>query len=530
MVEAFRKWLRRHYGDDAEALRIAWGDLGVDFDIAQIPSREARLAVDDFAFRDPRKSRPVVDYGICFSEVFADGITHFARVVKEVTHREWICGVFYGYLVYGGMFPYTLQNSGHRAIERVLHCPDVDLLAAPYSYNDRGLGGDSTPMSVVDSVHLHGKLWFNEDDNRTHLAGPEAGDFGRTNDLQGTLAVLQRSFAQTLTKGAGLWWFDMTGGWYDQPEIARCMRRMREIAELSNNPDRGHPSEEGLAVILDDSSPLYMTLGDRVIRPLITKQVSCELGRIGAPYHTYLVDDLADPAMPEYRCYLFLNTFHLTKAQRQVIDNRVRRDGKVAVWIYAPGFIEEELSVEGVSEITGIQVGVADVESDLHVHPVNFDHPITANLPRGLRFGTDNLIGPVFYGDDPSTTTLGMLTYLYTRTRPGLCLKSFTDWTSIYIAAPMVPACLLRGIVRFAGIHLYSEGDDVLYADGRFLTLHTRYPGRRWICLPRQCDVYDLFEGCSPRGEPLATGVWGFDVDLTAGVTKLYLLVETSNE
>ncbi len=531
MRKAFRQWLRVRYHGDDEALRAAWQDPALDFDHAAIPLPERRSATDCFAFRDPRRSRDVIDYGACFSQVFAEGIAHFARTVKQTTQREWLCGVFYGYLFYGGMFPYTLQNSGHRALEKVLHCADVDLLAAPYSYNDRGLGGDSVPMSLVESVHLHGKLWFNEDDNRTFLAGAAAGHFGRTEDLQGTLAVLQRSVAHTLTKAAGLWWFDMTGGWYDRPEIARCMARAREIAELGDRLRR--PPTPGpvqaLAVVMDDQTPLCLSLGDALVRPFLTKQASCELGRIGAPYHTYLVDDLEDPRMPEYRCYLFLNTFCLTARQRRTIASRVSRDGKVAVWIYAPGFVQEDgLSVAAASELTGMQLGMAEVESDLHVHLVDFEHPVTRGLPRATRFGTDIRVGPVFYADDSSATTLGLLTYHYTVTRPGLCFKSFGDWTSVYIAAPMVPAGLLRNLARLAGVHVYSDSDDVLYADDRFLALHTRYAGPRRLCLPRVCDVHDLFAGDLGQGDPVASGVREFTVDLAAGVTRLYLLRDAS--
>jgi hypothetical protein len=471
----------------------------------------------------------VIDYGACFSEVFAEGIAHFARTVKQATQGGWLCGVFYGYLFYGGMFPWTMQNSGHRALERVLHCADVDLLAAPYSYNDRGLGGDSVPMSLVESVHLHGKLWFNEDDNRTYLAGAEAGHFGRTEDLQGTLAVLQRSAAHTLARAAGLWWFDMTGGWYDRPEIGQCMARARQIAELGEGLRRSPVSEPvpALAVVMDDQTPLYLSLGDALVRPFLTKQASCELGRIGAPYHTYLVDDLEDPRMPEYPCYLFLNTFHLTGRQRRTIASRVRRDGKVAVWIYAPGFVQEDrLSVAAASELTGMQLGMAEVESDLHVHLVDFQHPITQGLPRGTRFGTDVPVGPVFYADDPAATTLGLATYHYAVARPGLCCRSLGDWTSVYVAAPMVPAGLLRNIARLAGVHVYSDSEDVLYADGHFLALHTRYAGPRRLCLPRVCDVHDLFASGDGQDDPVASGVHEFTVDLAAGVTKLYLLRE----
>ena len=63
-----------------------------------------------------------------------------------------------------------------------------------------------------------------------------------------------------------------------------------------------------------------------------------------------------------------------------------------------------------------------------------------------------------------------------------------------HVAAPNIPAPVLRGLARFAGVHLYSEAGDVLYATPELLSVHTVAGGRRSFSLPRKVErVYDLF-------------------------------------
>lgn len=51
--------------------------------------------------------------------------------------------------------------------------------------------------------------------------------------------------------------------------------------------------------------------------------------------------------------------------------------------------------------------------------------------------------------------------------RPGFAVKAFPNWTSLYVAAPNIPANVLRSIARFAGAHIYSDDADVIYARDR---------------------------------------------------------------
>ena len=77
---------------------------------------------------------------------------------------------------------------------------------------------------------------------------------------------------------------------------------------------------------------------------------------------------------------------------------------------------------------------------------------------------------------------------------------------------------MLRGIARQAGVHLYSEDGDVLYATPDLLSVHTVAGGERTFKLPSKVEVvYDLFN----RRE-VARDVKQFNVVLPAASTHLY--------
>ena len=82
---------------------------------------------------------------------------------------------------------------------------------------------------------------------------------------------------------------------------------------------------------------------------------------------------------------------------------------------------------------------------------------------------------------------------------------------------PNVPSNVLRSIAEYAGVHIYSYSDDVLYADRNFICIHTVKPGEKRIFLPRKADVYDEISG-----NLIAKETKEFTDKLEAGETKLY--------
>ena len=548
-LRAFRRWLRKRYNDDISALQKAWNIGEVDFENVAIPDKVKRLKGDINLLVDPSVSRYVIDYYEFISETNADALIQLCKAGKKAAKKESIFGAFFGYitaLLHNIPYP---QQIGHQALRKVLESPYIDYLCAPYQYYHRGPGGTSASQAPVETIKLHGKLWFDECDhstfmtnrNRTKVSISEKSshlvklieEWERKRgvpNLEETLGVMKRDFSYRLIKRVGMWFIDLIPGqgWYHHPEIMKCIARMKEIMEKSNHLDDYYKGE--IAVIVDEESPYYVKSGYELFYPLVYLQENLGLSRIGTPYDVYLHNDLSNPLIPDYKLYIFLSTLYLTKEERKAIKNKVQKNGSTVVWMYAPGFISEKgFSIENVRDLVGMKISYGESKyshpsgngGPLLLHITDFDHPITRDIPSNTFFGTNSTIGPIFYCNDSTARSLGLLLADHQDgiCQPGFTIKEFDDWTSIFIGAPNVPSNILRNIAHYAGCHIYCDDDDIVYASKYFLAIHTNNGGIKRIRLPEKKDVYDAFSE-----ELIAKDTKELTDKLPQYTTKLYFL------
>ena len=97
------------------------------------------------------------------------------------------------------------------------------------------------------------------------------------------------------------------------------------------------------------------------------------------------------------------------------------------------------------------------------------------------------------------------------------------DYASVYTAAPLLPAALLRSIAAYAGCHVYNEQNDVLYAGDGILAVHAAKPGRRHLRLPRPATVRELY-----TGELIGKSIEEFDYNFEQPGTAVFYLGEGS--
>jgi hypothetical protein len=90
-------------------------------------------------------------------------------------------------------------------------------------------------------------------------------------------------------------------------------------------------------------------------------------------------------------------------------------------------------------------------------------------------------------------------------------------WSSVYSSVPVLPADLLRRIATNAGVHLYVESNDLIYATQGFLAIHAGEDGLKRLRLAKACQLYD------PYDEKLdARGTREFVLEMKKGDTKLW--------
>ena len=267
----FRKWLAERYQTD-EALGKAWGDPKATLVQARIPRPERGR----FPMHSIGDGRPIrvfysipgeqdwVDYSDYYSDLVASRVIDWARTVKEASGGRKLNMFCQGYIFeIGGSF------SGHYALNKVLACPEVDMLMSPVSYAARQLGEPAGFMSPVDSISARGKLWLSEDDTRTaFIQLKDAPDWYQAwfkppvtpqpydklaRDLHDTQAMLERNLGMTFAHRAGIWWCDLPGaGAFKHPDLWRMLEERKEIyQEIYNQP---MPYRPEVAVIVDERS------------------------------------------------------------------------------------------------------------------------------------------------------------------------------------------------------------------------------------------------------------------------------------
>jgi hypothetical protein len=484
----FRAWLRARYGSDA-ALQAAWRDTSVTLATAAVPTARTRPAnawPRVWSLNRPGDEGALIDYRLYHSEVVADAAIDLCRMAKTslaALDRQKVVGIFYGYHFFD-VGAITGLNAGHDALAAVLAAPEVDFICAPESYQERQPGRMFLPQLATGSLRLHGKLFYNEDDTFTHHAKPTPWRYVCP-DADTTAHLLRRNLLGVLQDGGTYWWMDHDGdGWYRDDTLLAEVTGLAALTARTLDGPRHAPAQ--VAVIVSETSRAYLKHDTALVDALVARQMS-ELTSLGAPFDIYLTSDLARVFAGDtpYRLVVFLDALALSEDERVAIRDHVARDGRTLVWPYAAGLCTPDgLSVDAMAAVTGIRTQLLDWVGPLKVEA----------FLDGARhsYGTNAEVGPWLAGDDPTAAVWGW--HLH-RGQPGLLTQAMPGWRSVWSAAPALPTAVLRRLAREAGVHLYSEADDVVYALPGLLAVHTACPGTRTISLRAPAVVCDAFTG-----------------------------------
>ncbi len=238
-----------------------------------------------------------------YSELVVQRICEFSAIVKSLTERSVAVGSFYGYTL-----EVCERTSGHHALGMLLECDDIDFVCSPVSYSGlRSAGRDHPYMLPLASVQLHGKLYFSENDTRTHLSRP-VNDMPWYNapvwfgpDKKTSCDIIKLHAARALLKGHAAWWFDMWGGWFADQTYMTLLQKIRRIFEDSRSLPMESVTE--VAVFVDEEA--YALLPDTSISGTVCSGMREVLGKMGTPYDLYLASD-AEAVLDKYRAVILL--------------------------------------------------------------------------------------------------------------------------------------------------------------------------------------------------------------------------------
>jgi hypothetical protein len=524
-VAGFRAWLRAKYGSD-DALRAAWHDPRADLRSAAVPSQEARQRYrNQRTFRDPAAEMPVIDWYQYYNELIPDTIDAFCRAAKQASDFRKVVGAFYGYMFEFGGDP----EFGHNALAKLARAPHVDFIMVTASYLDRELGnGADYARSPITSLRLHGKLWYHDNDtvsfryDEMNRANPDRSlvtryrqELGATDTAEQTIAQYRRGAGFVLGNGVYQSFFDLHGGYFDDPQLLAEVTRLNRVFAAAAEDDGSSIAE--ILVVSDEVSCAYATFESGFLQQTL-RPAQVQLAKLGAPHDSILVNDLELLDVARYRLVILLNCFHLTDVQRRQIRQVLCRENRMLLWCYAPGLFQDSVaSGESMADLTGLRLAIAPDETPvrLQITLQGGSHPAVDELIAGgtSTVGSPHVWARIIALSDETATALGRL---QGRNEVLFGLKSLGEWTSVYTANAVLPASLLRALARSAGVHIFSERDEAFYASRSYVCLQAATDGRHTLHFPRPTDLVDPFTGSS-----CASSVRTFSREMKSGETLL---------
>ena len=102
---------------------------------------------------------------------------------------------------------------------------------------------------------------------------------------------------------------------------------------------------------------------------------------------------------------------------------------------------------------------------------------------------------------------------------PAITIKEMDGWTSVLYGSKVITADFIKEIARSAGCHIYSEGDDVLFANKNFVTIHASSSGKKVLRFKETCSPFELYEE-----KYYGTNVKEIEFDMNFGETKMFYL------
>lgn len=522
VTRAFGRWLEEKYGT-LEALRAAWGDSTADFTAPPLPGLEARTRSDLGGFRDPSHpcSRWIQDFLDCYNDQPTALITAiFDRVAQA------------GPAGFHGVFHLATMNTGFIGVQTmpgvfrpVLEHPALGFVTNCLTYQDRKAGGVSAYMNTAVTSHqLHGKLAVGEADIRPSTVS----DVWNEASVDDAIQSMRREFAaMLLCRRQGIWYFDMTGGWFEKPPLLDELSRQMHVGQALLKVSHTNVSET--LVVLENRSWKYFSLADHQLalktiwsgenQQLLVDMTQSNIEnimRLGAPHDAVVAEDIAHPHLGDYSLLIFPFSFFCDAGMRAAIHRRVDA-GATALFLYAAGIVDgETASLDHMAQLLGMRV-----KGD---GPSTLDATIDEGVAQeyGIRREARQIGNPHtrhfrYVIDDPCATPLAY----YADGKVAAAMVQRGKGRIILSAPPAASPALYKLAARLAGIHRYSDADDALYASGEFLAIHTRdAAGPRHLRFPQPVSqISDVF-----TGETVGRNIRELCIDLPAKHTVVYRL------
>jgi hypothetical protein len=256
---------------------------------------------------------------------------------------------------------------------------------------------------------------------------------------------------------------------------------------------------------MDEDSMCHLAGGSNVMSRPLVYEARAAMGRCGAPYGQYMLDDVIAGKVPA-KLQIFLATWVLTPEQRRALADR-RPPGITRVWCYAPGYLlPDRADVAAMREVTGFAH-----KSVSHETAVVTPTPAGKALGLGEPWGPQKRVQPLFAAEAAPAETLAT----YADGSAAVTLRKGERGVDVFVGVPQLTPALVRALAKVAGVHLFTTDDVALWAADPHLSIHAVKDGPITVYTGRSQPVLDALDGSAVGQGP------EFKLDIRAGETRV---------
>lgn len=480
-VEGFRDWLRDRHADNIGSLNAAWGSAFGGFSEINLPTPAQWQAGEDGFFRTPQASMHVVEYARYHNNRVADRMSQLAALVKQQSDGRMLKAYFYGYLheLIGNGGSRGMLHSGHAALDRLLDDPNIDILASPFAYFERGIGFPAVLMAPVDSVERAGKIFLQEDDSRTHIwtTPPPSSSLYYPTEWD-SIQALRRNLGHVFVRRQAIWWMDLfANGNYNLPSYwEEANRHFMELAagEIADST----PYRPEIALLVDEESYYWMRSNSYNVHHPALHQIRTQLHQTGAPVGFYMTRDIEH--LPDsVKLVILPNLFKANDALISRLDS-LKAQQRTLLFLYAPGYVSQGgLSLENMTDLTGFSFARHGLSASTRISLGEGMNALAGGLAGSLS-GTTSSLSPRFSVSDAQPGEI-LGTY-QVNGQPAFVWRTHDEWNGVFHGSPYLSSELLRAIALRAGVSIRVDADDVtnqdgISTDGRYLFVYATDSG-----------------------------------------------------
>lgn len=234
-----------------------------------------------------------------------------------------------------------------------------------------------------------------------------------------------REAAFALINHTSLWWFDMWGGFYQKKETQQLIRQLKTVSDKYVSDKSSSVAE---VLLLADPQSAYYVNEKMPHASAMSYQFRDKLNRTGTPFDVYSLNDIPAIDLSRYKIIFLPSMLLMTPEREELLKKYVLTGNRTVVWVYAPGISDgKTLDISRVKMLTGTDYKTQG--------------PVTVNM-----------IG----------------------------------WRSAYAYDydTMTPT-VLKDIIKNAGVHIYIQEENPVYANEHLMAIHFKVGGEKKISLPR---------------------------------------------